>query len=222
MKTSIEPRGRVLGNNTRPRCFLPVVPAARAKELSSTASKHRSQVFCKPQSNVSERLTNAVTIPLGLVLILLAWRLDSRFTPPIRQNSIPINVRMKNMHLDAETFDTEIPLGKRPLVIGRGIEADIRIDDRWSSRRNCEIISGEEGLVVRDLGSANGTLVNGQHITKSRLLPGDKLTVGMTTFVVSLIPEQSDIHGRAVALVLSDSTAERLKSADQLTRSKPR
>ena len=36
--------------------------------------------------------------------------------------------------------------------------------------------------MVRDLESRNGTLVNGNHITESPLMPGDKLTVGMSSF----------------------------------------
>jgi pSer/pThr/pTyr-binding forkhead associated (FHA) protein len=78
----------------------------------------------------------------------------------------------------------EITLDRFPTVIGRGAGADIRIDDRWLSRRHCQIEKVSATLVVRDLGSKNGTLVNRLHVSEEILMPGDKLTIGTGTFVV--------------------------------------
>jgi pSer/pThr/pTyr-binding forkhead associated (FHA) protein len=76
-------------------------------------------------------------------------------------------------------------LDELPLTIGRDPEADIRLDDRWVSRRNTEIAEIDGALVVRDLGSTNGTLLNGEPIAVSPIFPGDRLTVGMTTLVLA-------------------------------------
>ena len=71
-----------------------------------------------------------------------------------------------------------------PAMIGRGLDAEVRIDDRWASRRHCEIDQVDGTLVVRDIGSRHGTFVNGESVCSARLLPGDRLTVGATSFEV--------------------------------------
>jgi predicted component of type VI protein secretion system len=71
-----------------------------------------------------------------------------------------------------------------PAIIGRSEAADIQVNDPWVSRCHCqcELIDGK--LLVRDLGSRHGTLVNRLHIQSAVVAPGDRLTVGMTTFEV--------------------------------------
>ena len=77
-----------------------------------------------------------------------------------------------------------IVLEQLPVVIGRNVDADVHLHDRWISRVHCEISEISGTLLVRDLGSHNGTLVNGQHIKEAHLLPGDRLTVGLVSFEV--------------------------------------
>lgn len=77
-----------------------------------------------------------------------------------------------------------IALERLPVIIGRGASADIRLDDRWLSRLHCRIDKVSSTLVVHDLGSKNGTLVNRAHVSEEILMPGDKLTIGTGTFVV--------------------------------------
>jgi pSer/pThr/pTyr-binding forkhead associated (FHA) protein len=77
-----------------------------------------------------------------------------------------------------------IALGSLPAILGRGSGADIRLDDRWISRIHCEISEISGTLVVRDLESRHGTFVNGQHVAEAHLLPGDRLSVGLTSFEV--------------------------------------
>ena len=75
-------------------------------------------------------------------------------------------------------------LDKLPAVLGRNPDADVRLDDLWVSRVHCEISEISGTLLVCDLDSRNGTLVNGQYVTEAHLLPGDRLTVGLTSFEV--------------------------------------
>ena len=77
-----------------------------------------------------------------------------------------------------------IALARLPLVIGRGPDADVRLDDQHVSRRHCEVLLAENALVVRDLGSTNGTFVNGIRTELSPLGPDDVLTLGGMKFVV--------------------------------------
>ena len=84
-----------------------------------------------------------------------------------------------------------ISLDKLPAVLGRAPDADVHLDDRWISRVHCVISEINGTLVVRDLDSHNGTLVNGQYITEAHLMPGDRLTVGLTSFEVQYKRRQS-------------------------------
>jgi hypothetical protein len=72
-------------------------------------------------------------------------------------------------------------------VIGRDEESDIIFDDPGISRRHSEIRVTTDGphlvATVRDLGSTNGTFVNGERISSRRLEEGDRVTIGRTTVV---------------------------------------
>ena len=78
-----------------------------------------------------------------------------------------------------------------PVTIGRGDEADICIRDTWSSRVHCRLSIRGQQLFLEDLGSSNGTLVNGSPMSEAPLQSGDQITVGITTFRVtySRLPE---------------------------------
>lgn len=72
---------------------------------------------------------------------------------------------------------------KLPTVIGRGKEASLTLPHPLVSRKHCEIYDSGGQLVVRDLGSLNGTYVNNQRIEQPTILPsGELLTVGTVTF----------------------------------------
>jgi diguanylate cyclase (GGDEF)-like protein len=69
-------------------------------------------------------------------------------------------------------------LGDRPLVIGRGDDCEIRIDDHSVSRRHARIQPGVEGYYAVDLQSTNGTFVNDVPASMYKLEDGDYLRVG--------------------------------------------
>ena len=79
------------------------------------------------------------------------------------------------------TQATEI-LIRPPVVLGRGREASIPLPHPLVSRLHCEIVQRRGRLVVRDLGSLNGTFVGNQRVSESVLPPGELLTVGSVTF----------------------------------------
>jgi pSer/pThr/pTyr-binding forkhead associated (FHA) protein len=73
----------------------------------------------------------------------------------------------------------EIPLSGRQFLIGRGEGCQLRPASERISRKHCAIIVAEGRVIVRDLGSTNGTAVNKERITGDRELKnGDKLNVG--------------------------------------------
>lgn len=84
---------------------------------------------------------------------------------------------------------TQWPLTKHQNVIGRETDSDIQIDDRQVSRRHAEIALTPEGYyVVRDLGSKNGTFLNGQPVNQEPqpIRNGDEIGIALcakSTFV---------------------------------------
>ncbi|MBD3689799.1 DUF3662 domain-containing protein [Nanchangia anserum] len=65
-------------------------------------------------------------------------------------------------------------------VIGRGSEADIVIHDSGVSRRHLELRITPTGVIATDLGSTNGTYIEGHRIDAATLLDGNELTIGRT------------------------------------------
>ncbi|HZO11723.1 MAG TPA: sigma 54-interacting transcriptional regulator [Polyangiaceae bacterium] len=64
------------------------------------------------------------------------------------------------------------------VVVGREPPADIIVNDRSLSRRHARFAWTDEGLIVSDLGSTNGTLLRGSAVRDSRLSPGDEVSLG--------------------------------------------
>lgn len=93
--------------------------------------------------------------------------------------------------LAAETGDRhfDLPVG-RTLVLGRGQQCDIPVLDATISRRHAELVAGPDGVQLRDLGSSNGTFVNGQRVDSAVAAPGDVLTFGKVGFVLHVRPTQ--------------------------------
>jgi adenylate cyclase len=69
-----------------------------------------------------------------------------------------------------------------PLVVGRAPNSDIPIIDPTISRRHAEVESNDSMVVVRDLGSSNGTFVNGTRVDSAGIRDGDVVTFGKVAF----------------------------------------
>ena len=69
------------------------------------------------------------------------------------------------------------------VVIGRGTECDVVIHDLKASRRHCQLTRSSDGFLLEDLGSRNGTFVNGVKITEPVLLKANHtFQIGDTMF----------------------------------------
>jgi pSer/pThr/pTyr-binding forkhead associated (FHA) protein len=100
--------------------------------------------------------------------------------------------------------------GSQPYIITRDVtivgrrrnDCDMIVNHHGVSKLHCAIAKTDGLLFVRDLGSTNGTKVNGQRVMRGALLPGDELTFGNVTFRVHLGPGNvSDISDKTEALV---------------------
>ncbi|HLE98421.1 MAG TPA: DUF3662 and FHA domain-containing protein [Gaiellaceae bacterium] len=76
------------------------------------------------------------------------------------------------------------------VVLGRSREADVRIDDANVSRRHAEVTRDGDGFWIADLGSTNGTLLNGERVARAHLDDGDRITIGSTEVVFGRSPRQ--------------------------------
>ncbi len=74
-------------------------------------------------------------------------------------------------------------LTKPRVILGRSKEADIRVPDQNVSRRHAEVRLEDDGYWVVDLGSMNGTIVNGKRVDRARLADKDRILLGATEIV---------------------------------------
>src|ERR1700683_1229977 len=79
-----------------------------------------------------------------------------------------------------------VSLGSEPLVIGRLPECDVVLPDSNVSRRHAELRRKGDGVFVTDLGSTNGTRVNGSPIREQLLASGDEVSVGSTRLIFEM------------------------------------
>jgi len=82
----------------------------------------------------------------------------------------------------SDSLEGEIVLEEGDTVFGRDEEADITIADKRLSRKHCKIAREGNEFVISDLGSSNGTFVNGQKITEKTLASGDRIQAGSNVF----------------------------------------
>jgi pSer/pThr/pTyr-binding forkhead associated (FHA) protein len=89
-------------------------------------------------------------------------------------------------------------LTEDPVTIGRSAENMIQIDDPSVSGRHAQLHRAGETYLLKDLGSTNGTRVNGNNITEKELRPGDRLRFGKVEARI-----ESELAGDSVPLPAS-------------------
>ncbi len=97
--------------------------------------------------------------------------------PQRPRRGAPANVAI----LEGSNRGEVIPLAQAPLLIGRGNDAAIRLDDDYVSTRHARIASNEDQWYVEDLGSTNGTYVGSTRIVQPTTLTlGSQVRIGKT------------------------------------------
>lgn len=99
----------------------------------------------------------------------------------VQGNAVPVTT--DNQSQDSPMLEingSQYLLTKPKTVIGRGSGCDIVIDDPGISRKHLEIDITDNGVIARDLGSTNGTFVEGHQIPAATLLDGNTITIGRT------------------------------------------
>ncbi|WP_353826907.1 FhaA domain-containing protein [Agromyces sp. SYSU T0242] len=92
------------------------------------------------------------------------------------------------------------PILKGRTVIGRGSEADLTLDDGGASRRHAEVVWDGQRARLRDLGSTNGTQLDGSPVSDSILEPDSVITIGRSRIVFRVLaqadPTETDASRR--------------------------
>ncbi|HEY4227051.1 MAG TPA: FHA domain-containing protein, partial [Candidatus Limnocylindrales bacterium] len=98
--------------------------------------------------------------------------------PVVRAPEIDLAVREPNRAI------RRIPMSGAPIRIGRGPECELVLKDARVSRRPARLHARNGVLVLTDLGSTNGTRVNGHRVTELVLGAGDRIEVGDSSLVI--------------------------------------
>jgi predicted component of type VI protein secretion system len=105
-------------------------------------------------------------------------------------------VQVALVMVKADGSSRELSLDKASTLIGRDEGAKLRIPVPAVSRRHCEVLVSATGVSIKDLGSSNGTYVNGKKTREASLSPGDLITVGPVVFVVKINGDPSKIDAK--------------------------
>lgn len=151
---------------------------------------------------------NQKNLEIWVVITLFYWRsphLASSRSPMIKPERLKRDLRPALVFLSGELIAVPIPLEREEVILGRALEADVRVNDTKVSRRHARINrvlnpdTNETEFVLTDFGSRNGILINGQKVTREVLQNGDKITIGEHILRFDLLDEidreyQQQIH----------------------------
>lgn len=109
-----------------------------------------------------------------------------RYPTVLRIVAEPAQIHMLHF-VHGKYRDREVPLAAdKSYVLGRSSEVDLPLEDDTVSRRHARVFRERECLWIRDLGSRNGTFINGKRMRHARLRVGDRVAVGSSLMRVEL------------------------------------
>lgn len=167
----------------------------RLSPYSSTLTEELTDMLREHAHEQSYVFTGPVTITfsqsdeLGTGRFHVRSAALAKVTPSSERNVTESAVRRANVVLEVNGM--RHPLEPPGLVVGRGTDADLRINDPGVSRRHAEIrvFPGSDApqVSVVDLGSTNGMLVNGQRVEQAVLDDGATIKIGHTTLTIHFV-----------------------------------
>ena len=136
----------------------------------------------EPDSPCAHR---TIELPYLQVLLEAATRKDesSLVKHPVEES--PLNENSPKLWVILGPRSTDCLLKSGITIIGRDQISDVIIPDPTVSKQHAAIEIGEEGVIVRDLGSTNGTYIGGQRITEARVTGRTRLRFGNVLAVLT-------------------------------------
>ncbi|MBX3293076.1 MAG: GGDEF domain-containing protein [Acidobacteria bacterium] len=119
------------------------------------------------------------------------------------------DIRPSLVFLTGELIAVPIPLEREEVILGRAIEADVRVNDFLVSRKHARIETTPSDsrvameYILHDLDSRNGTFLNGRRIRREKLENGDKITLGETILRFDLLDEIDREYQRQIHRLIS-------------------
>lgn len=117
--------------------------------------------------------------------------------------------RCKLVVLTGASRSQEIVVNRERFRIGKSDDCDLTLKDETVSRNHCELVQEPKGYLLKDLGSTNGTLLDGAEIREAYLKPGAIITVGKVELKVrpfseriELLPSENTQFGQVVGATL--------------------
>ena len=111
---------------------------------------------------------------------------------------------MATLYLISEDME-HYEIGDRPLVVGRGLAADVKVEDDALSRRHFMVLREGEDYVIEDLNSRNGTWLGSRRVLAALLRHNDRVLAGHTHFLfkqretaTAYVPQPLGPHGTVV------------------------
>src|SRR6476619_1068063 len=111
--------------------------------------------------------------------------------------------------LSGELIAVPIPLEREEVILGRALEADVRVNDTQVSRQHAKITTVKDeatnttNYILTDLDARNGTFLNGRRIKREILENGDKVTIGYTIVRFDLLDEIDREYQRQIHRLIS-------------------
>lgn len=141
---------------------------------------------------------------------------------PVPAKKTQVRESLSDWLIQAQTapFSGQLFPVNHPLTIGRDTQCDIAIPMPHISRKHAEVFLEQGVLKVRDLGSANGTFINGEKLAQAELVNGDEVRVDEFCFKVIFAGEASEKQQAAFHTSIRD-TKEKVKEAKRHTPKYP-
>jgi pSer/pThr/pTyr-binding forkhead associated (FHA) protein len=106
----------------------------------------------------------------------------------------------------------DVPFDKDLILVGRNEDCELRLDHKSVSKQHCILVKTDGLILVRDLGSTNGTRVNGQRVRRAALLPNDQFAVANFKYRVAFgVPAEPPV-------AVSDDTPSNLAKPNVIRR----
>ncbi|MCW2855721.1 MAG: Forkhead-associated protein [Marmoricola sp.] len=159
--------------------FGPALPAELASLLKDHAAA-QSYVFTGPVS---------ITLEIAEDLTTGRFRVRSKAVAKVSQSGPDVTeTQVRRASAVLEINGEHLPLSPPGIIVGRGNDADLRVNDPGVSRRHVEIRVAHDAdgprVSVHDLGSTNGVLVNGRRVENAAIADGAEIRIGNTTMTL--------------------------------------